>query len=52
MRTEGWDARVTIVVDGTNRRASQSTDAVVAAVPDVQGTSGVYSDAIGCAETR
>ena len=52
MRTEGWDARVTIVASGAPRRAGERTDAAVDSVADVKGARGVHSDAIGCAETR
>jgi len=51
LRTEGWDARYTSVANGA-WRAGQRTDAVVVLVADVQGTSRVHSDAVGCAETR
>ena len=52
MRTEGWDARVTVVASRAPQRTGDCTNAVVVYVADVQGASGVHSDAIGCAEAR
>ena len=52
MRTEGWDARVTIVASGAPRRAGERTDAVVGSIPNEYGARGVHSDAIGYTEAR